>query len=75
MAPLYFKRSPINCVHVYDFLGTKLSSNITTDNVIEQAVMKFYIKRNEEVSNSKLSLCYIKSNFFTTFCMNAYGCQ
>ena len=37
--PLYFKDSPINCVHECDLLGITLSSNRTTDNVIEKAVM------------------------------------
>ena len=44
VAPLYFNGSPKNCVHVYDLLGITLSSNRTSDNVIEKAVMKLNIK-------------------------------
>ena len=44
VVPLYFKGSPINCVHECDLLGITLSSNRTTDNVIEKEVMKFNIK-------------------------------
>ena len=33
--PLYYKDSSINYVHECDLLGITLSSNITTDNVIE----------------------------------------
>ena len=53
VAPLYFDGSPINCVHEYDLLGITLSSNRTTDNVIEKEVMKFNIKRNEVFSDFK----------------------
>ena len=65
VAPLYFKGSPINCVHECDLLGIILSSNRTTDNVIEKAVMKFNIKSNEVYSYFKLLPCYIKSKLFT----------
>ena len=75
VAPLYFDGSPINCVHECDLLGITLSSNRTTDNVIEIAVMKFNIKSNEVFSDLKLLPCYIKSKLFTTFCIDAYGCQ
>ena len=37
VAPLYFGGSPINCVHECDLLGITLSSNRSTDNVIEKA--------------------------------------
>ena len=74
-APLYFDGSPINCVHECDLLGITLSSNRSTDNVIEKAVMKFNIKSNEVFSDFKLLPCYIKSKLFTTFCIDAYGCQ
>ena len=62
VAPLYFDSSPINCVHECDLLGITLSSNRTTDNVIEKAVMKFNIniKSNEVFSDFKLLPCYIK---------------
>ena len=70
VAPLYFNGSPINCVHECDLLGITLSSNRTTDNVIEKAVMKFNIKSNEVFSDFKLLPCYIKP-----FCVDAYGCQ
>ena len=73
--PLYFKDSPINCVHECDLLGITLSRNRTTDNVIEKAVMKFNIKSNEVFSGLKLLPCFIKSKLFTTFCIDAYGCQ
>ena len=70
VAPLYFNGSPINCVHECDLFGITLSSNRTTDNVIENAVMKFNIKSNEVFSDFKLLSCYIKSKtFFTTFCI------
>ena len=46
MAPLYFKDSYIKYVHEYDLLGLILSSNRTTDNVIEKDVRKFNIKSN-----------------------------
>ena len=75
VAPLYFDGLPINCVHDCDLLGITLSSNRTTNNVIEKAVMKFNIKSNEVFSDLKLLLCYIKSKLFTTFCIDAYGCQ
>ena len=74
VAPLYFKGSPLNCVHECDSLAITLSSNITTDNVIEKAVMKFNIKSNEVFSDFKLLSCHIKSKLFTTFCIDAYGC-
>ena len=74
VAPLYFN-SPINCVYECDLLGITLSSNRTTDNVIEKAVMKFNIKSNEVFSDFKLLPCYIKSKLFTTVCIDAYGCQ
>ena len=64
---LYFDGSPINCVHECDLLGITLSSNRTTDNVIEKAVMKFNIKSNELFSDFILLPCYIKSKLFTTF--------
>ena len=75
VAPLYFKGSPmpyiyINCVHECDLLGITLSSNITTHNVMEKAVMKFNITSNEVFSYFKLLPCYIKS-----FCIDAYGCE
>ena len=75
VAPLYFDGSPINCVHECDLLGITWSSNRTTDNVIEKAVMKFNIKSNEVFLDFKLLPCYIKSKLFTTFCIDAYGCQ
>ena len=75
VAPLYFDGSPINCVHECDLLGITLSSNRSSDNVIEKAVMKFNIKSNEVFSDFKLLPCYIKSKLFTTFCIDAYGCQ
>ena len=37
--------------------------------------MKFNIKSNEVLSDFKLLPCYIKSKLFTTFCIDAYGCQ
>ena len=37
--------------------------------------MKFNIKSNEVFSYFKLLPCYIKSKLFTTFCVDAYGCQ
>ena len=37
--------------------------------------MKFNIKSNEVFSDFKLLPCYIKSKWFTTFCIDAYGCQ
>ena len=40
VAPLYFKGSPINCVHECDVLGITFSSNRTTDNIIKKAAMK-----------------------------------
>ena len=67
VAPLYFDDSPINCVHECDLLGIPLSSNRTTDNVIEKAVMKYNIKSNEMFSDFKLLPCYIKSKLFATF--------
>ena len=70
VAPLYFKDSPIiecEC----DLRGITLSSNKTTDNVIEKAVMKFNIKSNEVFSDFKILPCYIKSKFLTTFCIDA----
>ena len=66
---------PINCVHECDIHGITLSSRITTDNVIEKAVMKFNMKSNEVISDFKFIPCYIKSKLFTTFCTAAYGCQ
>ena len=75
VAPLYFDGSPINCVHECDLLGITLSSNRCTDNVIGKAVMKFNIKSNEVFSDFKLLPCYIKSKLFTTFFIDAYGCQ
>ena len=75
MAPLYFKNMPINCVHECDLLGIPLSSRRTTNNVIENEVMKFNMKSNEVISDFKLWPYYIKSKLFTTFCTDAYGCQ
>ena len=46
VALLYFRGSHINCVHECDLLGITLSSNRTTDNVIEKEVMQFNIKSN-----------------------------
>ena len=60
VVPLYFDSSPINCVHECEILGITLSSNRTTDNVIEKAVMKINIKSNEVFSDFKLLPCYIK---------------
>ena len=74
VAPLYFNGSPINCVHACDLLGITLSSNRTTDNVIEKAVIKFNFKGNEVFSDFKLLPCYIISKLFITFCIDAYGC-
>ena len=75
VASLYFAGSPINCVHECDLLGIPLSSNRSTDNVIEKAVMKFNIKSNEVFSDFKLLPWYRKSKLFTTFCIDAYRCQ
>ena len=72
VAPLYFDSSPINCVHECDLLGITLSSNRTTDNVIEKVVMKFNIKSNEVFSDFKVLPCYIKLKLFTTFCIDGY---
>ena len=69
--PLYFKNMPLSCVHGCDLLGITLSSSRTTDNVIENIVMKFNMKSNEVISDFKLLPCYIKSKLFTTF---LYGC-
>ena len=66
-APLYFDGSPINCVHECDLLGITLSSNRSTDNVIEKAVMKFNIKSNEVFSDFKLLPCYINRNCLQLF--------
>ena len=67
MALLYLKNMHINCVHECDLLGITLSSNRTTDNVIEKAVLKFNMESNEVISDFKLLPCYIKSKLFTTF--------
>ena len=75
VAPLYFDGWPINCVHECDLLGITLSSNRSTDSVIEKEVMKCNIKSNEVFSDFKLLPCYIKLKLFTTFCIDAYGCQ
>ena len=63
-APLYL---PINCVHECDLLGITLSSSKTTANVIEKTVMKFNMKSNEIITESKLLPCYIKSNCLQLF--------
>ena len=74
VAPLYFVFC-VNCVHECDLLGIILSSNRSTDNVIEKAGIKFNIKSNEVFSDFLFLPCYIKSKLFTTFCIDAYGCQ
>ena len=53
VAAFYFNGSLINCEHGFDLHGITLSSNITTDNVIENAVMKFSIKSNEVFTDFK----------------------
>ena len=75
VARLYFNGSPINCVYEYDLLGITISSNRTTDNVIENTVMKFNIKSNEVFSYFKLLPYNIKSNLFRTFCIDTCRCQ
>ena len=75
VAALYFDGSPVNCVHECDLLGITLSSNRSTDNAIENTVMKFNIKSNEVFLYFKLLTCYIKLKLFTTWCIDAYGCQ
>ena len=75
MAPLYFKDSSINYVYEYNLLGIALSGNKTNDTVMEMAVMKCNIKSNEVISDFKLLKFFIKSKLFTTFCIDAYGCQ
>ena len=65
----------INCVHECDLLGITLSSTRTTDIVIETAVMKLNMKRNEVISYFKYLPCYIILKLFTIFSTDAYGCQ
>ena len=56
--PLYFKGSPINCVYECDLLGITLSSNRTTDNVIEKEIKKVNIKSNGVFSDYIITMLH-----------------
>ena len=64
----------IDFVNECQLLGITLSNNIL-DNNVHSAVMKLNRKSNELRAEFNLLPCNVKSQLFTTFCLDAYGSQ
>ena len=56
-------------------LGISVSSHDISDRNIPQSVQKLYRRSNEVMSDFKSLSCNVKSQLFSTFCLDAYGSQ
>ena len=72
--PLYFMHKRIDFVKECILLGITLSHDLSDKNVLS-AVQKFNRRSNELRFDFKLLPSEVKSQLFTTFCLDAYGCQ
>ena len=57
------------------FLGISVSSHDISDRNIPQYVPKLYRRSNEVMSDFKSLSRNVKSQLFSTFCLDAYGSQ
>ena len=57
------------------FLGISVSSHDISDRNIPQSVQNLYRRSNEVMSDFKSLSCNVKSQLFSTFCLDAYGSQ
>ena len=57
------------------FLDISVSSHDISDRNIPQSGQKLYRRSNEVMSDFKYLSCNVKSQLFSTFCLDAYGSQ
>lgn len=72
--PLYFMNTQIEVVKSCVLLGVDLSSD-SHDKCISKAVSKFNRRSNELRFDFNMLSSDIKSQLFSTYCLDAYGCQ
>ena len=73
--PLHFMNTDIVFVPSCTFLGISVSSHDISDRNIPQSVQKLYRRSNEVMSDFKSLSRNVKSQLFSTFCLDAYGSQ
>ena len=73
--PLHFMNTDIVFVPSCTFLGISVSSHDISDRNIPQSVQKLYRRANEVMSDFKSLSRNVKSQLFSTFCLDAYGSQ
>ena len=73
--PLHFINTDIVFLPSCTFLGISVSSHDIYDRNIPQSVQKLYCRSNEVMSDFKSLSRNVKSQLFSTFCLDAYGSQ
>ena len=73
--PLHFMNTYIVFVPSCTFLGISASSHDISDGNIPQSVQNVYWRSNETMSDFKSFSGNVKSQLFSTFCLDAYGSQ
>ena len=73
--PLHFMNTDIVFVPSCTFLGISVSSHDISDRNIPQSVQKLYRRSNEVMSDFKSLSRNVKSQLFSTFCLDAYCSQ
>ena len=68
---VFLKVGMISCT----FLGISVSSHDISDRNIPQSVQMLYRRSNEVMSDFKSLSRNVKSQLFSTFCLDAYGSQ
>ena len=63
----------IVCVPSCTFLGISVYSHVISDRNIPQSVQKLYYRSNEIMPDLKSLSRNVKSQLFSTFCLDAHG--
>ena len=73
--PLHFMNTDLVFIPSCTFLGISVSSHDISDSNIAQSVQKLYRRSNEVMSDFKSLSRNVKSQLFSTFCLDANGSQ
>ena len=73
--PLHIMNTDIEFVPSCTFLCISVSSHDISDRNIPQSVQKLYRRSNEVMSDFKSLSRNVKSQLFSTFCLDTYGSQ
>ena len=73
--PLHFMNTDVVFLPSCKLLGISVSSQDISDRNVPQSVQKLYRRSNEVMSNFKSLSHNVKSQLFSTFCLDAYGSQ